>query len=190
MRALIRRALLQYSRVETHGNPFENMDCNRALSEAIADLEVSISESDAEITTEPLPSVVGDQIQITHVFENLISNAIKFRKDDCLPRIHISSSRAEDSWQISVADNGTGIRPRYQERIFGMFKRAHKRSKYPGTGIGLALCQKIVERHGGRIWVESEINQGSTFHFTIPTIKEKNYDTWRQQASTNTAGRG
>ncbi len=189
MRALI-NALLRYSRLETHGNPFEKMDCNRALSEAIADLEVSIDESDAEITTDALPSVVGDQIQITHVFENLISNAIKFRKDDCLPRIHISCSRAEDSWRISVADNGTGIRPRYQERIFGMFKRAHKRSKYPGTGIGLALCQKIVERHGGRIWVESEFNQGSTFHFTIPTIKEKNHDTWRQQTSTNTVGRG
>ena len=189
MRALI-EALLEFSRVETHGNPFEKMDCNSALSEAIADLEVSIGESDAEITADTLPSVVGDQIQVTHVFENLISNAIKFRKDDCPPRIHISSSRAEDSWQISVADNGTGIRPRYQERIFGMFKRAHKRSKYPGTGIGLALCQKIVERHGGRIWVESELNQGSTFHFTIPTIKEKNYDTWRQQASADTAGRG
>ena len=189
MRALI-EALLEFSRVETHGNPFEKMDCNRALSEAIADLEVSIDESDAEVTADPLPSVVGDQIQITHVFENLISNAIKFRNDDCLPRIHISCSPAEDSWQISVADNGTGIRPRYQERIFGMFKRAHKRSKYPGTGIGLALCQKIVERHGGRIWVESEVNQGSTFHFTIPTIKEKSHDTWRQQASTDTAGRG
>lgn len=189
MRALI-NALLQYSRVETHGNPFEKMDCNRALSEALADLEVSIDESDAEITADALPDVVGDQIQIAHVFENLISNAMKFRKDDCLPRIHISCSRAEDSWQISVADNGTGIRPRYQERIFGMFKRAHKRSKYPGTGIGLALCQKIVERHGGRIWVESEFNQGSTFHFTIPTIKENNHDTWRQQASTDIAGRG
>ena len=189
MRALI-NALLQYSRVETHGNPFQRMDCDRALSEAIADLEMSIAESDAEITADALPSVVGDQIQITHVFENLISNAIKFRKDDCLPKIHVSCSRSEDSWQISVADNGTGIRPRYQERIFGMFKRAHKRSKYPGTGIGLALCQKIVERHGGRIWVESEFNQGSTFHFTIPTIKEKNHDTWRQQTSTDTAGRG
>ena len=189
MRALI-EALLEFSRVETHGNPFEKMDCNRALSEAIADLEVSIYESEADVTSDPLPDVVGDQIQITHVFENLISNAIKFRKDDCLPKIHISCSPSEDSWQISVADNGTGIRPRYQERIFGMFKRAHKRSKYPGTGIGLALCQKIVERHGGRIWVESEVNQGSTFHFTSPTIKEKYHDTWRQQASTNTAGRG
>ena len=171
MRALI-NALLQYSRVGTHGNPFEPMDCNRALSEALADLEVSIGESDAEVTAEPLPQVVGDHVQVTHLFENLISNAIKFKKDDCPPKIHVSCGREEDSWQISVSDNGTGIRPRYQERIFGMFKRAHKRSKYPGTGIGLALCLKIVERHGGRIWVESEVNQGSTFHFTIPAIEE------------------
>ena len=175
MRALI-DALLQLSRVETHGNPFERMDCNRSLSEAIADLEVSIGESNAEITTDRLPEIVGDQIQITHVFENLISNAIKFKKDDSQPRIHVSCERSGDCWQISVSDNGTGIRPRYQERIFGMFKRAHKRSKYPGTGIGLALCLKIVERHGGRIWVDSEVNRGSTFHFTIPAIKETDND--------------
>lgn len=178
MRALI-NALLQYSRVGTHGNPFERMDCNRALSEALADLEVSISESGAEVTTDQLPEIVGDQIQITHVFENLISNAIKFKKDDCQPRIHVSCDRSGDCWRIAVSDNGTGIRPRYQERIFGMFKRAHKRSKYPGTGIGLALCLKIIERHGGRIWVDSEVNRGSTFHFTIPAIKETTNDTRR-----------
>ncbi len=178
MRVLI-NALLQYSRVGTHGNPFEKMDCNRALAEALADLEISVGETDAEVTADPLPEVMGDHIQITHLFENLISNAIKFKKDDCPPRIHVSCGRGEDSWQISVADNGMGIRPRYQERIFGMFKRAHKRSKYPGTGIGLALCLKIVERHGGRIWVESEADQGSTFHFTIPTIEETKNDTWR-----------
>lgn len=178
MRVLI-NALLQYSRVETHGNPFGRMDCNRALSEALADLEVSIAESRAEVTTDRLPEIVGDQIQITHVFENLISNAIKFKKDDDRPRIHVSCGRSEDCWRISVSDNGTGIRPRYQERIFGMFKRAHKRSKYPGTGIGLALCLKIVERHGGRIWVDSEVDRGSTFHFTIPAIKETNNDTRR-----------
>ncbi len=171
MRALI-SALLQYSRVETHGNPFERMDCNRALAEALADLEVSISETCAEVTAEHLPQVLGDHIQITHLFENLISNAVKFRKDDCPPKIHVSCERKQDCWQMSVSDNGTGIRARYQERIFGMFKRAHKRSKYPGTGIGLSLCQKIVERHEGRIWVESEVGVGSTFHFTIPAIKE------------------
>ena len=171
MRALI-NDLLEYSRVGTHGNPFERMDCNRALSEAMADLEVSINETETRITSDTLPEVIGDPIQIAHLLENLIANAIKFRQDDSPPRIHVSCGRAEDGWRISVADNGIGIRPRYQERIFGMFKRAHKRSKYPGTGIGLALCLKIVERHRGQIWVESEVGQGSTFHFTIPAIEE------------------
>ena len=171
MRALI-NDLLEYSRVGTHGNPFERMDCNRALSEAMADLEVSINETDTRITSDALPEVIGDPIQIAHLLENLIANAIKFKQDDSPPRIHVSCGRAEDGWRISVADNGIGIRPRYQERIFGMFKRAHKRSKYPGTGIGLALCLKIVERHRGQIWVESEVGRGSTFHFTIPAIEE------------------
>ena len=171
MRTLI-NDLLEYSRVESHGNPFENVDCNSALSEAMADLEVSIAESEARITYDPLPEVYGDPVQIAHILENLIANAIKFRKEDELPAIHVSSRRDDEDWQISVRDNGIGIRPRYHDRIFGMFKRAHKRSKYPGTGIGLALCSKMVERHGGRMWVESQVGQGSTFHFTIPTGEE------------------
>ena len=171
MRTLI-NDLLEYSRVESHGNPFETVDCNSALSEAMADLEVSITESDATITSDPLPEIFGDPVQIAHVLENLIANAIKFRKEDVSPIIHVSSRRNGEDWQISVKDNGIGIRPRYHDRIFGMFKRAHKRSKYPGTGIGLALCSKMVERHGGRMWVESQVGQGSTFHFTIPTGEE------------------
>ena len=171
MRTLI-NDLLEYSRVESHGNPFENVDCNSALSEAMADLEVSIAESEAKITCDPLPEVYGDPVQIAHILENLIANAIKFRKEDELPVIHVSSRLDDEEWQISVRDNGIGIRQRYHDRIFGMFKRAHKRSKYPGTGIGLALCSKMVERHGGRMWVESQVGQGSTFHFTIPTGEE------------------
>ncbi len=171
MRTLI-NDLLEYSRVESHGNPFETVDCNSALSEAMADLEVSISESEATITSDRLPEVFGDPVQIAHVLENLIANAIKFRREDAAPLIHVSSGRNGEGWQISVRDNGIGIRPRYHDRIFGMFKRAHKRSKYPGTGIGLALCSKMVERHGGRMWVESEVGQGSTFHFTIPAGEE------------------
>ena len=121
-----------------------------------------------------LPTVMGDSVQLSHVFENLIANAIKFRKDDVPPVIRIASflDEEEDAWRFSVTDNGVGIRPRYQDRIFGMFKRAHRRSKYPGAGIGLALCAKIVDRHGGHIWVESEVDKGSTFHFTIPTAEE------------------
>ena len=171
MRTLI-NDLLEYSRVESHGNPFETVDCNSALSEAMADLEVSIEESGATLTSDPLPEVYGDPVQIAHVLENLIGNGIKFRKENALPVIHVSSRLDGNDWQISVRDNGIGIRPRYHDRIFGMFKRAHKRSKYPGTGIGLALCLKMVERHGGRMWVESEVGRGSTFHFTIPTGEE------------------
>ena len=167
MRNLI-NDLLEYSRVESDGNPFETVDCNKALANALADLGVSIDETSAEVTFEELPELEGDPVQIAQLLENLIANAIKFRQDDVSPRIHVSCHRSDDDWQLSVADNGIGIRPRYQDRIFGMFKRAHKRSKYPGTGIGLAMCSKIVERHGGRIWVESEVGEGSTFHFTIP----------------------
>lgn len=171
MRMLI-NDLLDYSRVESDGNPFEHVDCNRALSNALADLGVSIQETGAEITSDPLPEFSGDPVQISQLLENLIANAIKFRQDDESPKIHVSCHRNDTNWQLSVSDNGIGIRPRYQDRIFGMFKRAHKRSKYPGTGIGLAMCSKIVERHGGTIWVESEVDEGSTFHFTIPPVQE------------------
>ena len=171
MRMLI-NDLLDYSRVESDGNPFEHVDCNRALSNALADLGVSIQETGAEITSDPLPEFSGDPVQISQLLENLIANAIKFRQDDESPKIHVSCHRNDTNWQLSVSDNGIGIRPRYQDRIFGMFKRAHKRSKYPGTGIGLAMCSKIVERHGGTIWVESEVDEGSTFHFTIPAVQE------------------
>jgi signal transduction histidine kinase len=171
MRMLI-NDLLDYSRVESDGNPFEHVDCNRALSNALADLGVSIQETGAEITSDPLPEFSGDPVQISLLLENLIANAIKFRQDDESPKVHVSCHRNDTNWQLSVSDNGIGIRPRYQDRIFGMFKRAHKRSKYPGTGIGLAMCSKIVERHGGTIWVESEVGEGSTFHFTIPAVQE------------------
>ena len=172
MRNLI-NDLLDYSRVESDGNPFEEVDCNRALANALADLGVSIEETDAKVTYDPLPEFSGDPVQISQLLENLIANAIKFRQDDVSPRIHVSCHRSESDWRMSVSDNGIGIRPRYQDRIFGMFKRAHKRSKYPGTGIGLTMCSKIVERHGGTIWVESEVGEGSTFYFTIPTAQEE-----------------
>ena len=173
MRTLI-NDLLEYSSVESYGNPFEPTDCNRALVEAMADLKFSIAETDATITADALPEVYGDPVQIAHLLANLLANAIKFRRDDVPPRIHVSCTRAGATWQFSVSDNGIGVRSQFQDRIFGMFKRAHKRSKYPGTGIGLALCTKIVERHSGRIWVESEVGEGSTFHFTI-SIPEEDY---------------
>ncbi len=171
MRTLI-SGLLDYSRLESQGSRFGSVDCNASLANALADLEVSIRETRADVSSETLPRIYGDAVQISQLMENLIANAIKFRQDDAAPKIRVSCQRKDDMWRISVSDNGVGIRSRYQDRIFGMFKRAHKRSKYTGTGIGLAICSKIVERHGGTIWVESEVGEGSTFHFTLPISEE------------------
>ncbi len=171
MRTLI-SGLLDYSRLESQGSRFGGVDCNASLANALADLEVSIRETRADVSSETLPRIYGDAVQISQLMENLIANAIKFRQDDAAPKIRVSCQRNDDMWRISVSDNGVGIRSRYQDRIFGMFKRAHKRSKYTGTGIGLAICSKIVERHGGTIWVESEVGEGSTFHFTLPISEE------------------
>ena len=119
------------------------------------------------VSYDPLPEIVADSTQIAHVFQNLISNSIKFRSEEP-PEIHISAKQEGDQWLFSVKDNGIGIDPKYSERIFEVFKRLHKREEYLGTGIGLSICKKIVERHGGRIWVDSELGKGSTFHFTLP----------------------
>lgn len=159
--------LLTYSRVSTHAKPFESSDCSDVLSHALANLEVAIEESEATITFDDLPTVKVDTTQLTQVFQNLIGNAIKFHKD-VPPCIHISAEHQGDEWCFSVRDNGIGIAPEHSERIFLIFQRLHTREEYPGTGIGLAVCKKIVERHGGRIWVESKPGEGSTFYFTIP----------------------
>ncbi|BAY38660.1 two-component sensor histidine kinase [Nostoc sp. NIES-2111] len=217
--------LLNYSRVTTRGQPFVTVDCGVILQRAIANLKIAIEESGAVITHDPLPTIMADPTQLTQVLQNLIVNAIKFRRD-APPKIHIglveksivhsqqstvhsqqsivnsqqekqnsspssptpppgSQSPAEGNppaalshhsplptpqgtWLFSVQDNGIGLEPQYAERIFIIFQRLHSRSKYPGTGIGLAICKKIIERHGGHIWVESEPGQGSTFYFTIP----------------------
>jgi|SRR5579883_2102238 len=158
--------LLAFSRVGTRGKTFEETDCNTVLDQALADLEVSVRESGAAITHDPLPVVSGDAGQLAQLFQNLLGNAIKFRSQQP-PRIHVGARRAAGGWTFSVADNGIGIRPDYFERIFVIFQRLHTRTEYPGTGIGLAICKKIVERHGGRVWVESELGKGTTFFFTI-----------------------
>jgi PAS domain S-box-containing protein len=159
--------LLTYSRVERRGRPFGPVDAAACVQVALRDLEVTIQESGARVTLDRLPTVMADASQLTQLFQNLIGNAIKFRgKRE--PLIHISATALETAWQFSVRDNGIGIEPQYFERIFLIFQRLHTRREYPGTGIGLSLCKKIVERHGGRIWVESEFGEGSTFHFTIP----------------------
>jgi PAS domain S-box-containing protein len=164
--------LLTYSRVGTRGKPFTPTDCNSTLGQARANLSRAIEESGAVVTNDELPTIMADETQLIQVFQNLISNAIKFRGKE-LPRIHVSGERNGDEWVFSVMDNGMGIDPQYNEGIFVIFERLHGKDEYPGTGIGLALCKRIVERHGGRIWVESEPERGSTFYFTLPMREEE-----------------
>ncbi len=158
--------LLLYSRVGTRGQSFEATDCNEVLGEAVANLQFAIQENGAVITHEELPTLKADASQFAQLFQNLVGNAIKFR-GDAAPRVHVSAARQENHWVFAVRDNGIGIAPEFSDRIFVIFQRLHSRGEYPGTGIGLAVCKKIVERHGGRIWVESEPGKGSTFRFTI-----------------------
>ena len=163
--------LLAFSRVGTRGKPFAKTDVGVVLNLALTNLEVAIEESDAKITYGNLPTVDADEGQLLQLFQNLIENAIKFRSDKP-PAIHVSAERGEGEWVFSVKDNGIGIDPKYRDRLFVIFQRLHSAAKYPGTGIGLALCKRIVERHSGRIWVESELGKGSTFRFTIPDKME------------------
>ena len=163
--------LLAFSRVGTRGNPFAAVECEALLQAAQANLEAAIAESEAVITHDPLPTLVADRTQLTQLFQNLFGNAIKFRRPGQAPRIHVSAARQDGAWQLSVRDNGIGIDSQYFDRIFILFQRLHGREEYPGTGIGLAVCKKIVERHGGRMWVESAPGTGSTFHFTLPDDK-------------------
>lgn len=160
--------LLAYSRVGTRGKPFAPTDCAEALERALANLRLIIEETDADITHDDLPTLAIDDVQVTQLFQNLIGNAIKFRRQGIRPAIRVGVEHADDEWLFSVRDNGIGIEPKDFERIFVIFQRLHSREEYDGTGIGLAVCKKIVERHGGRIWVESEPGEGSTFYFTIP----------------------
>lgn len=161
------RDLLAYSRVNTRGQPLQPVDCEYVLEQTLANLQVAIQESGAKVTHDPLPKVQADPSQLGQVFQNLIGNALKFRREEA-PHVHIGAERNGTHWRFFVKDNGIGIDPQYAERIFVIFQRLHSRQKYEGTGIGLAICKRIVERHGGRIWVESEPGKGSTFFFTLP----------------------
>jgi light-regulated signal transduction histidine kinase (bacteriophytochrome) len=142
------------------------VDCEDVLARVIADLRLAVRKSKAVITHDPLPTVYGDSAQLGQLFQNLISNAVKFRRDEP-PRVHISATEEDGQWHFSVQDNGIGIEQQHAERIFVMFQRLQPRTKFPGTGIGLAVSKKNVERHNGRIWVVSEPGKGSTFWFTI-----------------------
>ncbi len=175
--------LLQYSRVDTQGKPLEETDCGQVFQAAIVTLHQEMQETGATVTSGALPTVLADRSQLTQVFRNLLGNAVKFRGGR-QPEIHVDAVRSENTWQFSVRDNGIGIDKQFAERIFVIFQRLHTRKEYQGTGIGLALCKKIVERHGGRIWVESELGHGATFFFTLPVPGASNDPQDFQQAAT------
>jgi len=158
--------LLSFSRIINHGDFFNRADSRLAMEEAIANLNVSIKESGAIITNDDLPVIMADYGQIVQVFQNLIGNAVKFHGEES-PRIHISATPKDEEWIFSVKDNGIGIEAQYFIRIFTIFQRLHTGAQYPGTGIGLAICNRIIHRHEGKIWVESEPGKGSVFYFTI-----------------------
>jgi hypothetical protein len=169
--------LLAYSRVGTRGHPFEPVNCETILQEALDNLKVAMEESGAVVTHDSLPTVTADSSQLGQLFQNLIGNAIKFRGNE-RPRIHVSANRNDNGWIFSVRDNGIGIAPEYTERIFIIFQRLHGRQQYPGTGIGLAICKKIVERHGGRIWVESRPKRVLLFISLFPRMEFNKHDRW------------
>jgi PAS domain S-box-containing protein len=159
--------LLAYSRVGTKGKDFRPTPLDASLKRAITNLRAAIEEAGAAVTWDPLPTESVDEVQLAQLFQNLIGNALKFRGAG-VPRVHVSAEEKPEHWQVTIADNGIGIEPQYFERIFMLFQRLHAMGEYPGTGIGLAICKKVAERHGGRIWVTSTPGAGSTFHFTLP----------------------
>jgi len=170
--------LLAYSRLGTRTREFQTVNLDSVLDAALRSLRVAIAESSAEIIREPLPTINGDPAQLEQVFLNLISNAVKFH-GETPPEVTIRCGEGvgarNGSWVISVSDNGTGIDPQYFDRIFIMFQRLHTRNEYPGTGIGLAVCKKVIERHGGRIWVEAKPGEGSSFYFTLPVNSARRF---------------
>jgi light-regulated signal transduction histidine kinase (bacteriophytochrome) len=166
MQALI-NDVLAFSRVGTRGEPFAPTDCAAVVRQTLAQLGAAIEERQARVNYAELPTVLADASQLGQVFQNLIANALKFCRD-APPEIDVTARRIGDEWHISVRDNGIGLAPEYAERIFVIFQRLHTRDEYAGTGIGLAICKRIVERHGGRIWVESQPGHGATFFFTLP----------------------
>lgn len=169
------RDLLEYSRVGTKGRPLHKIAGEEALNRALANLRSTIEESGAIVTRDALPTITTDDTQLVQVFQNLVGNAIKYR-GSAAPRIHISARKSgSEEWIFSVDDNGQGIEPQYFERIFILFQRLQGRQESSGTGIGLAICKKIVERQGGRIWVESQLDRGSTFYFSIPDKQANDY---------------
>ena len=171
MQGLI-RDLLSYSRAGVSTGAMQRTSCEDALARAVKNLQATIEASQAIVDHDPLPAINTDGTQLVQVFQNLIANAIKYRGAE-LPHIHISAREAGKEWIFAVRDNGMGIEPQYFDRIFVIFQRLHGQKEYQGTGIGLAMCKKILDRLGGRIWVESQLTKGSTFYFALPAGEQK-----------------
>ncbi len=165
--------LLEFSRVSTRGKAAEPTDANRACQAALNNLAAAVEERDAQIVCRPLPTVLADAGQLAQLFQNLVGNSIKYCRDD-QPVIEIGAEPSDDLWQFYIKDNGIGIAPEFHERIFQIFQRLHRQDEYPGTGVGLAICRRVVERLGGKLWVQSQSGQGSTFFFTLPAVSSIN----------------
>jgi light-regulated signal transduction histidine kinase (bacteriophytochrome) len=163
--------LLLYSRITTSEKEFEEVDTELVFKQAILNLQQRINDTNALITNEDLPVLRADEFQILQLFQNLIGNALKYKKESVQPKIHVSCKLKDDYYEFSVSDNGIGIDMQYHDKVFVIFQRLHAKSEYSGTGIGLAICKHIAERHKGKIWFESKVNEGTTFYFTI--IKDK-----------------
>jgi light-regulated signal transduction histidine kinase (bacteriophytochrome) len=165
--------LLAYSRAGANGKALREVSGDAALSGALINLRATIEQNGAVVTHDPLPAIRTDETQLTQIFQNLVGNAIKYRSAEA-PRIHVAAAKnGGNEWIFSVRDNGLGIDPQYFEKIFILFQRLHGREEFEGTGIGLAICKKILDRQGGRIWVESQPEKGSTFYFALPAIEGK-----------------
>jgi light-regulated signal transduction histidine kinase (bacteriophytochrome) len=171
MQALV-QDLLTFSRIGRQGTDLQSTDCDGVLETVMKNLRAAIDESKARVTHDSLPTVIADGSQLQQVFQNLIGNALKFRGSEP-PVIHVSASKMGREWVFAIADNGIGIAPEHAEIVFVIFKRLHTRAEYPGSGIGLAICKKIIEGQGGRIWVESQVGHGATFKFTLPATRGK-----------------
>ena len=163
-------ALLEFSRVGSNVKPFVSVDYSVVFDQTVNNMKVAIEESGALITHDKLPTVIADELQMVQLLQNLIGNSIKFTNNGP-PRIHVSAAKQDSEWVFSVHDNGIGIEPEYFERIFTIFQRLHSKAEYSGSGIGLSICKKIIERHGGRIWIESQTGKGSTFYFSLPDME-------------------
>lgn len=167
---------LTYSRLGSGSQKLAPTDCNEVLCQVLENLQEAIAENNVTITHDPLPTLVADKTQLIQLFQPLISNAIKFHRQGELPHVHIEAELKDCEWLFLFRDNGIGIKPQYLERIFVIFKRLHTHKEFSGTGIGLAICKKIVERHSGRIWAESQPGEGTTFYFTIPLSPKPSFE--------------